>query len=119
MPAARRRSDAGAAAIDLPLQVLLGKPPRMTRRADRRRAETQALDLEAIHLREAALRLLRLPTIADKTFLISIGDRTVGGLISRDQMACLVLCFDISHRYLTLDYLRSTHQYFADPLSGK
>ena len=43
-------------------------------------------DLAAIDLREAAYRVLRLPTVADKTFLITIGDRTVGGLISRDQM---------------------------------
>jgi phosphoribosylformylglycinamidine synthase len=72
--------------IDLPLQVLLGKPPKMTRRAEHGRAEGKPLDLASIDLKEAALRLLRLPTIADKTFLISIGDRTVGGLISRDQM---------------------------------
>jgi phosphoribosylformylglycinamidine synthase len=75
--------------IDLPLGVLLGKPPRMTRRADHGRIEARPLDMgtpDISDVREAALRLLRLPTIADKTFLISIGDRTVGGLISRDQM---------------------------------
>jgi phosphoribosylformylglycinamidine synthase len=72
--------------IDMPLGVLLGKPPRMTRRADHGRVEPRTLDMGSIDVREAALRLLRLPTIADKTFLISIGDRTVGGLISRDQM---------------------------------
>jgi phosphoribosylformylglycinamidine synthase len=72
--------------IDLPLQVVLGKPPKMTRRAERGAAPARPLDLGAIDVREATLRLLRLPTIADKTFLISIGDRTVGGLIARDQM---------------------------------
>jgi phosphoribosylformylglycinamidine synthase len=72
--------------IQMPLSVLLGKPPRMTRRADHGRIEASTLDMGSIDVREAALRLLRLPTIADKTFLISIGDRTVGGLISRDQM---------------------------------
>ncbi|HEV3031628.1 MAG TPA: phosphoribosylformylglycinamidine synthase, partial [Polyangia bacterium] len=72
--------------IDLPLQVLLGKPPKMTRRAQRGRAAPRALELASVDVREAALRLLRLPTIADKTFLVTIGDRTVGGLIARDQM---------------------------------
>jgi phosphoribosylformylglycinamidine synthase len=72
--------------IDLPLQVLLGKPPKMTRRAEHGGMPSTPLDLAAIDVREAALRLLRLPTIADKTFLVTIGDRTVGGLIARDQM---------------------------------
>jgi phosphoribosylformylglycinamidine synthase len=72
--------------IDMPLSVLLGKPPKMTRRAERARARGTPFDVTSIDVREAALRLLRLPTIADKTFLISIGDRTVGGLIARDQM---------------------------------
>ncbi len=72
--------------IDLPLQVLLGKPPKMTRNAERGRPAFTPFDPTSIDVREAALRLLRLPTIADKTFLITIGDRTVGGLIARDQM---------------------------------
>jgi len=66
--------------------VLLGKPPKMTRRARRARAASRPFDVAAIDVREAALRLLRLPTIADKTFLVTIGDRTVGGLVARDQM---------------------------------
>ena len=49
-------------------------------------AALSALSLEKIDLREGALRVLRLPAVADKTFLISIGDRTVGGLCSRDQL---------------------------------
>jgi phosphoribosylformylglycinamidine synthase len=72
--------------IDMPLAVLLGKPPKMTRRAEHARAAILPFDAGALDVREAALRLLRLPTVADKTFLITIGDRTVGGLIARDQM---------------------------------
>ena len=72
--------------IDLPLEVLLGKPPRM-HRSDRSVARTfTALDLQGISLLEATRRVLAHPAVADKTFLISIGDRTVGGLICRDQM---------------------------------
>jgi phosphoribosylformylglycinamidine synthase len=72
--------------VDMPVELLLGNPPRMTRIATRRRRPRQALDTAAIELREALYRLLRLPTVADKTFLVTIGDRTVGGLISRDSM---------------------------------
>jgi phosphoribosylformylglycinamidine synthase len=72
--------------IDLPLEVLLGKPPRM-HRVDRSRPRSRApLQLGSLTLREAVQRVLVHPTVADKTFLISIGDRTVGGLICRDQM---------------------------------
>jgi len=72
--------------VDLPLNVVLGKPPKMTR--DVKRLPPLGDDFTAINLdvREAAYRLLRFPAIADKTFLITIGDRTVGGLISRDPM---------------------------------
>ncbi len=72
--------------IDMPLSVLLGKPPRMTRTAHHVDVAREPFDTSGIDPREAAFRLLRLPTIADKTFLITIGDRTVGGLIARDQM---------------------------------
>jgi phosphoribosylformylglycinamidine synthase len=72
--------------IDLPLDVLLGKPPRM-HRTDRTLARPLApLALAGITLAEAVDRVLRHPAVADKTFLISIGDRTVTGLICRDQM---------------------------------
>ena len=71
--------------VDMDLSVLLGKPPKMTRDVRRLRRTLPALRLEQIDLKEAALRVLRLPAVADKTFLISIGDRTVGGLCSRDQ----------------------------------
>jgi len=72
--------------IDMPMEVLLGKPPKMLRDVHRRPFAKQELDTTAMELREAALRVLRLPTVADKTFLITIGDRTVGGLVARDQM---------------------------------
>jgi len=72
--------------IDLPLDVLLGKPPRMHRSDTTRRRPQFPLDLGGLSLLEATQRVLAHPTVADKTFLISIGDRTVTGLICRDQM---------------------------------
>ncbi|MDR0902053.1 MAG: phosphoribosylformylglycinamidine synthase, partial [Opitutaceae bacterium] len=72
--------------IDMPLEVLLGKPPRMTRRETTLVRPQHPLDLNHITLAEAARRVLAHPAVADKTFLISIGDRTVTGLIARDQM---------------------------------
>jgi phosphoribosylformylglycinamidine synthase len=72
--------------VDMPLEVLLGKPPRMEREAKHRARKLAPLPLGKIALEEAALRVLRLPTVADKTFLVTIGDRTVGGLTARDQM---------------------------------
>jgi len=70
--------------VDLPLDVILGKPPKMTRDVRRVAAFADDFDETRIDVREAAYRLLRFPAIADKTFLISIGDRSVGGQISRD-----------------------------------
>jgi phosphoribosylformylglycinamidine synthase len=72
--------------IDLPLEVLLGKPPRMHRSEKTLRRPQLPLDLGDLTLAEAVRRVLSHPTVADKTFLISIGDRTLGGLIVRDQM---------------------------------
>ena len=72
--------------VDMPIDVLLGKPPRMLRDVRTVNVKPRALDLDRIDLREAVYRVLRLPAVADKTFLITIGDRTVGGLISRDQL---------------------------------
>ncbi|MCL1139687.1 phosphoribosylformylglycinamidine synthase [Shewanella pneumatophori] len=72
--------------IDLPLEVLLGKAPKMSRDVVSAKANSAALDQSSIEVKEAAHRLLRLPTIAEKTFLITIGDRTVTGLVNRDQM---------------------------------
>ena len=76
----------GTRPVDLPLEVLLGKAPKMLRDVKRVTPPQEPLALAGIDLREAAYRLLRFPAVADKTFLISIGDRTVGGMISRDQM---------------------------------
>src|SRR5260221_2207578 len=70
----------------MPLEVLLGKPPRMHRDVKRRHRDLLRLAPRASSLKDAAYRVLRLPTVADKTFLISIGDRTVGGNTARDQM---------------------------------
>ncbi|MDR0735513.1 MAG: phosphoribosylformylglycinamidine synthase [Zoogloeaceae bacterium] len=72
--------------VDMSMAALLGKPPRMTRAARRETPARIPFAADAIDLREAIHRLLRLPAIADKTFLISIGDRSVGGLTARDQM---------------------------------
>ncbi|HVW27780.1 MAG TPA: phosphoribosylformylglycinamidine synthase [Polyangiaceae bacterium] len=76
----------GDAPIDVPLSVILGKPPRMVRRAEHFATWPSPIDLAAIDLEDAAFRVLRFPAVADKTFLVTIGDRTVGGLVSRDQM---------------------------------
>ena len=72
--------------VNMPLSVLLGKPPKMTRKVRREKVQLPAFDTRKIDLREAIERVLNLPSVADKTFLISIGDRTVGGLTARDQM---------------------------------
>jgi phosphoribosylformylglycinamidine synthase len=72
--------------VDMALEVLLGKPPRMTRNVRSERRPGSALATAGVSLEESLGRLLRLPTIADKSFLITIGDRTVGGLVCRDQM---------------------------------
>jgi phosphoribosylformylglycinamidine synthase len=72
--------------IDLPLEILLGKPPRMHRRETTLARPLAPLDPAGITLAEAARRVLAHPAVADKTFLITIGDRTVTGLVSRDQL---------------------------------
>jgi phosphoribosylformylglycinamidine synthase len=75
-----------ATPVDVPVDVILGKPPRMTRDVRRESGAGEPLDLSGVALEEAALRVLRHPTVANKTFLVTIGDRTVGGHTSRDQM---------------------------------
>ncbi|MFC6632453.1 phosphoribosylformylglycinamidine synthase [Microbulbifer taiwanensis] len=72
--------------VDLPMSVLFGKPPKMHREAEKRVVETKEFTTRGIDLNEAAERVLRLPTVASKSFLITIGDRTVTGQVSRDQM---------------------------------
>ncbi len=72
--------------IDMPMEVLLGKPPRMQRVAQRASWQGSPLDLTGVALAEVAFDVLRHPTVASKRFLITIGDRTVGGLSHRDPM---------------------------------
>ncbi|MSQ53858.1 MAG: phosphoribosylformylglycinamidine synthase [Betaproteobacteria bacterium] len=73
--------------VDLDLGMVLGKPPKMLRDVKRLARRPGALSLEGIDLKDAVYRVLRHPAVADKTFLIAIGDRTVGGLCSRDPFA--------------------------------
>ncbi len=77
---------ARAAVIDMPMDVLFGKPPRMHRDVRRHPIALPALDLGEVDLKAAAFDVLRHPTVASKRFLITIGDRTVGGLSCRDPM---------------------------------
>ena len=72
--------------IDMPMEVLLGKPPKMLRDVHHRTFHKPEFETVNIDPMEAALRVLRLPAVADKTFLITIGDRSVTGLVTRDQM---------------------------------
>ncbi len=72
--------------VDLPMSVLFGKPPRMHRDVQRTPAPEARFDTAGIELNEALSRVLALPTVAGKGFLITIGDRTVTGMVHRDQM---------------------------------
>ncbi|MGJ8620253.1 MAG: phosphoribosylformylglycinamidine synthase [Methylophilaceae bacterium] len=72
--------------VDMDLSVLLGKPPKMTRDVKSINKQLPRFDTSNINLTEAIARVLRLPGVADKTFLITIGDRSITGLIARDQM---------------------------------
>jgi phosphoribosylformylglycinamidine synthase, single chain form len=72
--------------IDLPLDVLLGKTPKMTRDVQTLKAKGDALAREGITIADAVNRVLHLPAVAEKTFLVTIGDRTVTGMVARDQM---------------------------------
>ncbi|AJD47242.1 phosphoribosylformylglycinamidine synthase [Isoalcanivorax pacificus W11-5] len=74
------------APVDLPMDVLFGKPPKMQREFDRTDFERQPFDLDEVELKDAVQRVLSLPTVAAKTFLITIGDRSVTGLVHREQM---------------------------------
>ncbi|THC46748.1 phosphoribosylformylglycinamidine synthase [Massilia sp. Mn16-1_5] len=77
---------AGNNPVDMPMDVLLGKPPKMLREVEHVKRELPKVDLTGIELEEAARRVLLLPTVADKSFLITIGDRSVGAMTVRDQM---------------------------------
>jgi phosphoribosylformylglycinamidine synthase len=76
----------GTVPIDLPLSILFGKLPKMTRVAERVTRPLRPFETRTITLDDAVARVLRMPVVADKTFLISIGDRSVTGLVHRDQM---------------------------------
>lgn len=72
--------------VNLPLDILFGNTPKIERHVHTHYIEQNKLHLEGIDLLEAATRVLQLPCVADKSFLITIGDRTVGGMVARDQM---------------------------------
>ncbi len=72
--------------VDVDLRLILGRPPRMQREAAHVRSMPPALALAEVNIEDAVRRVLRLPAVADKTFLVSIGDRTVGGLCARDPL---------------------------------
>lgn len=72
--------------VDMPLNVLLGKPPKMHRTVESKLIPQPGFETAVIDLEEATERLLKLPTIADKSFLITIGDRSITGMVTRDQM---------------------------------
>ncbi len=72
--------------IDLPMEVIFGNPPKLVCEDKIHKPAKAALDTSNIDVTEAAYRILRLPTVASKQFLITIGDRSVGGMSARDQM---------------------------------
>ena len=72
--------------VDLPMSVLFGKTPKMHRHATRQEMQYDEFSTQGIDLTEAVFRVLRHPTVASKGFLITIGDRSVGGMVARDQM---------------------------------
>ncbi len=90
LPLAPNEGRAAAAgegmAVDVPMNVLLGKPPRMHRDVKSVKREFKPIDLTGVALRDAAIKVLGHPTVASKRFLVTIADRTVGGLTHRDQM---------------------------------
>ena len=75
-----------APAVDMPMDVLLGKPPKMHRDVQRVPRQGEPLQLDGVSLQQAVIDVLSHPTVASKRFLVTIGDRTVGGLSHRDQM---------------------------------
>ena len=73
-------------AVDMPMEVLLGKAPRMHRDVKHADKALKPFTAEGLDVAKAVTDVLRHPTVASKSFLITIGDRSVGGLVSRDQM---------------------------------
>ena len=78
--------DTGMPPVDMPLDLLFGGASAVTMRVSGRRPPTGILELDGIEPREAVGRVLSMPAVADKSFLVHIGDRTVGGLVARDQL---------------------------------
>ncbi|HEY4059892.1 MAG TPA: phosphoribosylformylglycinamidine synthase [Kofleriaceae bacterium] len=78
--------DGGPTPVDIPLELMLGKAPRMVRRAEVIPTSVEKLDLGGATVSDALDRVLGLPTVADKSFLVTIGDRSVGGMVARDPM---------------------------------
>ncbi|PTY38934.1 phosphoribosylformylglycinamidine synthase [Saccharospirillum sp. MSK14-1] len=76
----------GETPIEMPLNILLGKPPRMERSFERADFERDSFNSKGLDLNDAAERVLRLPSVASKSFLITIGDRSITGQVARDQM---------------------------------
>ncbi len=76
----------GKDVVNLPMATLFGKPPKMTRTVSRVKSKRTALNLNTITVADAVERVLHLPAVGSKKFLITIGDRSVGGLVVRDQM---------------------------------
>jgi len=79
-------SKLGSSPVDVPLELILGRPPKMLRDAKRLKPTLKPFALDKITLQAAAYRVLQHPSVADKTFLVTIGDRTVGGLCARDPL---------------------------------
>ncbi len=72
--------------VDLPMSVLFGKPPKMERSVERKSFVKPVFDSSVLDINDAARRIMQLPAVASKNFLITIGDRTITGLVARDQM---------------------------------
>ncbi len=72
--------------VDIPMSVLFGKPPKMHRTVERQSFAKPIFDSSNINLKDAVERVLRLPSVASKSFLITIGDRSITGMVARDQM---------------------------------
>ena len=80
------KNGASSTPVDMALEVLLGKPPKMHRDVQRIHRDSPPLDLSDVRLQDAVIQILSHPTVASKRFLVTIGDRTVGGLSHRDPM---------------------------------
>ncbi len=91
--------------VDMPMTLLLGNTPKMRRDVRHVEIEIDPFDTRALDARESASRVLRLPAVADKTFLITIGDRTITGLVARDQMVgpWQVPCADVAVTFASFD----------------